>query len=398
MANKESQSPPQSTNTVNTPFLSRKTDGSADRHSEMHADMHHFGYTVEKQPAESPIFMVRKPGLLTTIQDGGRVGYKSFGVPASGAADKLAWQTGNALLGNSDGCAALEMTLLGPELEVLRTTRIAVTGADLGLKVGGRSIPPWSAFTIHTGDVLQLTGTAPPNQQAQQHVGGEEPQTAATVGCRAYLCVQGGLHGDAVLGSSSTDVTLGVGGLAGRALRAGDLLYANAGSSLNHLYETPPHPLRRVQTLCRDTVSYMNAPVTVRILEGPQRHHFTDTAWDTLLHSEYRATSNSNRVGVRLEGPMLKHNELGADILSEPIPEGAIQVPASGEPIVLLADHRTVGGYAKIATAVSVDIPKLAQLRSGDAVRFQAISVREAQALLLEQHQWLQMIRILWRG
>jgi antagonist of KipI len=316
-------------------------------------------------------FRVRKGGLLSTVQDLGRFQTRRYGLATSGAADKFALQLGNALLGNSFDCAAIEVTLMGLEVEVMADCRIAVSGADLGFRINGRLVQPWIACDVHSGDVLDF-------------IGGRE-------GCRAYLCVKGGIHVPRVFDSRSTDTLVGIGGLGGRPLQAGDVI-----DSVGD--EGPVQgQLRRTARWIRPAIlNYISRSAMVRILPGPQLHFFTRAAWQTLVTSEYTVAVDSNRMGIRLDGPQLEHEQLRTDILSEAVPEGALQVPSSGQPIALLADRRTVGGYPKIATAISVDIPRLAQLRPGDTVRFAKVSLEEAQDLLHQQSTWWACIKRCW--
>ncbi|HET8627250.1 MAG TPA: 5-oxoprolinase/urea amidolyase family protein [Thermomicrobiales bacterium] len=303
-----------------------------------------------------PALRVVAPGLQTTVQDLGRHGYGRFGLPVAGALDDHALRWANLLAGNDPGAAALEIPLLGPTLtlEADRPVVAALAGADLGATLDGAPLAPWRAFTWRPGQTLALGG--------------------CHAGMRAYLAVRGGVAVPAVFGSRSTDPRGGIGGLGGRALRAGDRvpLAPDAGGDGAAL------------ALPADLVPAYGQEAAVRVVLGPQDDRFTPDAIVTFLSSPYRVTRDADRMGLRLEGPALAFRDgpAGADILSEGIATGAIQVPGHGQPIVLLAAHQTTGGYAKIATVIGADLWRLGQARPGDAVRFRAVSVAEAQEAL----------------
>ena len=290
------------------------------------------------------------PGLHTTVQDLGRVGWQAQGVPVSGALDAESLRLGNALVGNPPGMAALEILLGGPTFEVdADTVRVALAGAGASLsRADAAGAPAWRSLTLRRGDIFQIA------------LG---PESAC-----AYLAVEGGIAAPAALGSASTYVRAGLGGIAGRALRAGDLVplaLARASERGEARLPRPPAAASREP---------------VRVVLGPQLEYFTDEAVATLLGAEFRVSNSADRMGMRLDGPPLRHRA-GWDIVSDAIPTGAIQVPGSGQPIVLLADHQTTGGYPKIATAASADLPVIGRRRPGDTVRFAAVAVEAAEAL-----------------
>ena len=295
---------------------------------------------------------VLTPGLFTTVQDLGRVGYQALGVPVSGALDAVALRLGNALVGNPPGTAALEILYRGPSLEVAAdTVRVAVTGAGAGLLIGGepaRQLAAWQSVTVAGGAVLEVV-------------------VGPASGC-AYLAVEGGIAVPSVLGSASTYVRAGLGGLGGRALRPGDLVplaLARASPRVELRLPEPP-PAGKDQP--------------IRIVLGPQQDYFSDDAVAALLGGEFRVSTSADRMGLRLDGPRVRHRS-GWDIVSDAIATGAIQVPGSGQPILLLADHQTTGGYPKIATLVSADLPLAGRRRPGDPVRFAAVDVAEAEQI-----------------
>jgi len=309
---------------------------------------------VEK-PAERPGLEVLAPGLFTTVQDLGRPGYQQFGVPRGGALDTYALVAANALVGNPPGAAALEVTLLGPVLTVLTDGLVACTGADLGFAIDGEPAPLWRAHRVRPGQVLRFTGRRG--------------------GARAYLAVAGGIPVPAVMGSRATDVRARIGGVAGRPLTRGDQL--PVGPLPPDWRErdglTLPAPLRR-----------HGLPQPVRVVLGPQHDRFQPLALERLLGAPFQVSPQSDRMGYRLTGPRLPHKD-GADIVSEGNAPGSIQVPGSGQPIVLLADRQTTGGYAKIATVISADLDFLGQAVPGDRITFRAVDVATAHGLRRER-------------
>ncbi|MCL6478064.1 MAG: biotin-dependent carboxyltransferase family protein [Peptococcaceae bacterium] len=292
--------------------------------------------------------------MLSTVQDLGRSAYQEFGMPVAGAVDEYSLQVANILVGNSPSEAALELTLLGPALKVIEGGLIAVTGADMEPKINGRPLPMWEAVETTSGDIITFAW--------------------AKSGCRSYLAVAGGIDVPAVMGSKSTYIRGGIGGIDGRALNSGDLIRSGEPS---HLIDE----LRRQVPL--DYIPSYSSPWEVRVVLGPQEDYFTERGIQTFLSREYRVTNESDRMGCRLEGPKIEHLS-GADIISDGIPLGAIQVPGHGQPIVMLADRQTTGGYAKIATVISTDLWKIAQAKPGDIIRFRAIPVDEAQKIYID--------------
>ncbi len=316
-------------------------------------------------------FTVLEPGFLTTLQDLGRVGYERAGVPVSGAMDRVALMAANALVGNANlpllarhppGAAGLEAALAGPVLLAGAECLVAAAGRGFSLEVGERTLPLWMAAWVRAGETVALRAEA--------------------AGGWGYLAVSGGFDLPPVMGSRSTYLRGGFGGLAGRALQEGDALplgtpalppgelYARAGREL-------PPELRP---------AYSEAP-TLDVVLGPQDGMFSAAGIQTFLGQEYALTPACDHMGYRLAGPRLEH-AAGADILSEGIPLGAVQVPGDGQPIVLMADRQTAGGYPKIAVLASASLPLLAQCSPGRGkVRFRVVTVVEAQA------QWRNLIR-----
>lgn len=289
-------------------------------------------------------------GLLTTVQDLGRWGFQGKGMPVAGAMDRQSLRLGNVLVGNPIGAAALEITVLGPKLTVTDGEGLlAVTGADLGLTINNRSVPMWEALFVTAGDVITFSG----------------PKGK---GCRAYLCLSGGLDVPLVMGSRSTYLRGKIGGYRGRALKTGDCLRTNAASLVQAgMGFACPEPLRP-----------LFAPSTpLHVVLGPQDKAFTPSGVETFLSASYVISNEADRMGYRLEGPAIEHAS-EADIISDAIPLGSIQIPGQGRPICMLADRQTTGGYTKIAVLASPDIGALAQRLPGETVRFKAIAFDEA--------------------
>jgi antagonist of KipI len=300
--------------------------------------------------------LVQEPGPLTTIQDLGRFGHLRVGIPTSGPMDRDAFVLGNRLVGNPDGAAGLECTLVGPRLELTDDRLVAVTGADVAPTLNGAAIPAWQAVPARVGDVLRLG--------------------PARSGVRAYLAVAGGLATPVVLGSRATYVRGRLGGLEGRALRKGDRLPLGAAA---------PGPVRRVRAA---RVPAYGAEITVAVILGPQDDRFTAAGIDAFLSGPYDLLPQSDRMGARLKGPFIEHTR-GHDIVSDGVPMGGIQVIGEGQPIVLLADRQSAGGYTKIATVCSFDLGRIAQLKPGGRLTFRRVTVTEAHAMLRDSRRAL---------
>jgi antagonist of KipI len=300
--------------------------------------------------------LVVKPGLLTTVQDLGRPGWQRFGMPVGGAMDQLALRLANRLVGNPDGAAGLEITLIGPTLRFVSGARIALTGADLSPALDGRPVPLWTTVTAPPGTLLTF---------------GER-----RAGARAYLAVAGGLDVPVVLGSRATHVPSRTGGHEGRALAAGDELRGGPPGAEPVARAGPgvPPDLRPI---------YAPSPV-LRVLSGPRVERFTPRAVATLVSHRYALSHQCDRMGYRLLGPTLDRRD-GGEIVSEAMPLGALQVPPHGQPILLMADRQTTGGYPVLAVVISSDLPLAAQLAPGDRVGFALVGIEAAQARLREQ-------------
>ncbi|MFP7476900.1 biotin-dependent carboxyltransferase family protein [Terribacillus saccharophilus] len=309
------------------------------------------------------LFQVMKPGLLTTFQDLGRTGYQEYGVVVAGAMDGFSLQIANLLVGNQRDEAGLEVTMMGPTLKVLKDAVIAITGGNLSPRVNGQPAPMWKSFAVKEGQLVEF---------------GQPLE-----GIRSYISVAGGFDLQAVMGSQSTYLKAKIGGQNGRALEKEDILYG-AGN---------------VQAVTGRALHYNAIPaygkeLTVRVILGPHQDAFTDQALQTFLSSVYEVTPQSDRMGYRLKGPELAHED-SADIISEAVPLGGIQVPANGQPIILMADRQTTGGYTRIATVISSDISLLAQAAPGSLIRFKEISIDEAQVLAVHTDNFLRVLELL---
>lgn len=295
-------------------------------------------------------FKVIKPGMLTTVQDLGRWGYQSSGVPVAGAMDLPALRMGNAIVGNAENAAALEVTFLGPELAVVGEGLVAFAGADLGFSVNGKEIGSWAAVRVKDGDVLSFKG--PKN------------------GCRGYICVSGGIDVPVVMGSRSTYIRAKIGGFEGRALKAGDVVGAGEADLLWKRADGFALPADMRPAYSQDSPLF--------ILTGLQEDAFTEEGLDTLFGSEYVISNESDRMGCRFDGPKVRHKEAGADIVSDAIPLGAVQIPGHGLPIAMLADRQTTGGYTKVGVLSSSGIQALVQRMPGMKARFARATMEQA--------------------
>lgn len=304
-------------------------------------------------PGAAPVAEVVRPGLLTTVQDLGRPGFAHLGVARGGAADPVSLRAANLLAGNPEGAAALEITLSGCSLRFLRDAVVAVAGADAPLRVGDRPAPRWQPVAVREGEVLELGPTRD--------------------GARTYLAVRGGLAVPLMMGSASTHLAGAFGGVDGRGLRAGDLLRAwpVAGAST-----------RRARAVAPALRAFLTRADTLRVLPGPHAGALGERSLAALSGAAFAVSARSDRAGVRLAG-----DPVGAPagtLLTEGVPTGAVQVPPDGQPILMLADHPTTGGYPQLATVVAADLHRLGQLRPGRTVRFELVDAPAAAAALAE--------------
>jgi antagonist of KipI len=303
---------------------------------------------------------VRAPGLLTTVQDLGREGFGPMGVSPSGAADAIALRVGNRLAGNAEGAAGLEMTLLGGTFFFLEAAVVALTGSDFAPTLDDERVETWSSVEIRAGQTLQLGPTR--------------------AGARCYLCVRGGIDVKLFLGSASTHLLSGLGGFEGRALRKGDVL--KVGRAIEGFRTF------RKRNLARRALEKLAPRKVLRVAAGPQSDWFSEEAQKMFYAGTYRVTEESNRMGLRLEGAAMA-SAAGGDMISEGVSLGAVQITASGLPIILFVEQQTTGGYPKIANVISADLGSLGQLRPRDEIRFELVEMETARALLVEQEKLL---------
>ncbi len=306
------------------------------------------------------IFKVKKPGLFTTIQDAGRQGYQSLGIPVSGAMDSYSHRMANLLVGNRLDAAVLEITLIGPVLEVETEAIISICGADMTPRLNGTPVPMWTSIPVKKEDVLSFE--------------------KLSSGARAYVGVAGELAVPIVLGSQSTETKASMGGYAGRPLTSGDRLYG--------------HPLPKGmsrRTLKPEQIPQFTQDMTLRIVLGPHEDYFSTESVNKLLTETFTITSKSDRMGYRLEGDRIPLKR-ESSIHSEATSFGSLQVPSSGKPIILMADRQTTGGYPIIGSVIAVDLPHLAQALPGANVQFQEISLERAQSMYRRREEWLQLL------
>ena len=301
---------------------------------------------------------VISPGALTTVQDAGRFGFLQSGISVSGVMDSYSHRAANLLVDNPQEEAVLEVTLMGPVLEFQCSTRIAVTGAMMQPKLNDQPVPMWQTIPVGEGDRLSFAGIQG--------------------GCRAYIAFAGGLDVPVIMGSKSTNLKAQMGGFEGRMLKRDDIVPLKAPSGEAKLWAASEEWIPKFPT-----------QITLRAVLGPQEDLFTEEGIASFLNTEYLVTPANDRMGYRLEGEEITH-KAGADIVSDGIVMGAVQVPSSGQPIILMADRQTTGGYTKIATVVTADLPLLAQAQAGTKIRLERVSVEEAQQLLRVFHEKLQ--------
>ena len=313
---------------------------------------------------------ILRSSFLTTVQDLGRMGFREFGVSPGGALDSHALRVANLLVGNKESAAGIEITFGGVQLRFADERVVAWCGGEFDVRIGSTSLPAGHAGFVRAGDVLIFN----------------QPKT----GCRSWLGISGGIDVPLVLGSRSTDLRANFGGLDGRALRDGDEVPLGGNSErpkilIEKLREQkvanwkPPH----------DWSSPAKHEPVLRVICGSDSDRFNDVTIQRFTNDVFVVSADSNRMGARLEGPHLQRDH-DVDLVSEGVAPGTIQVPPSGQPILLLGDCQTIGGYPKIAHVITVDLSVAAQLRAGDSVRFREISLAEAHRRLVERERYLE--------
>lgn len=298
--------------------------------------------------------LIHNPGLLTTVQDEGRHGFQQFGVSISGAVDRRSLRLANLLVGNTHYEAALEATIMGPEIEFLHDIAIAITGGDMSPMINGEPCEMYRAIKVNKGDILSFG--------------------VLKSGCRSYISFAGGLDVPLVMGSRSTYIKAAIGGFEGRQLKKGDKIQ----------FYAPSADLIHMENRCIEPEDFSAKEKVLRVILGPQDDCFTDKGISTFLSRPYTVTKEFDRMGCRLEGEQIEHIKDG-NIISDGISFGAIQVPSAGQPIIMLSDRQTTGGYAKIANVITVDLPIIAQCKTGDVIKFEQMDIEQAQDLYLAQ-------------
>lgn len=303
------------------------------------------------------VFRVLKPGLFTTVQDLGRYGRLKYGIPISGAMDTFSFISANLLVANDPNDACLETTLIGPELQALKRAQIAITGGSISPKINGQNIPMWQTLDVQEGEIVSL--------------GKMES------GCRTYISIRGGINVPLVLGSKSTYVRGRFGGLNGRQLKTGDIIEGFDAPFLKFRCSMP-----------KKLVPQFTDKFTVNVVLGPQADMFPEKAIDTFLSKPYTVTLEADRMGYRLEGPTIEHKNK-ADIVSDALLPGAVQIPKNGKPIIIMCDAQTTGGYPKIAVAITPDISLLGQAKPNNVIEFSKITASRARERFSEYQKLL---------
>lgn len=324
--------------------------------------------TSQKQPADRfpknkkgiKVFQVLKPGFFTTVQDLGRYGYLRYGVPISGAMDTFSLVAANLLVANNPNDACLEITLIGPELQALTKTQIAITGGAASPKINGQHVPMWQTLEVQEGAVVSFG--------------------KVESGCRAYLSIRGGVDTPPVLGSRSTCVRGGFGGINGRQLKTEDIIGGFDVSLLKVGYSMP-----------EELVPQFTGQFKARVILGPQADMFTERGITTFLSSQYKVTLEADRMGYRLEGPIIEH-KAKADIISDALLPGAVQIPKNGKPIMIMRDAQTAGGYPKIAVIITPDVSTLGQAKTNDVIEFSKITIQQAHEKTSEYYKFLNIL------
>ncbi|WP_439873434.1 biotin-dependent carboxyltransferase family protein [Bacillus mycoides] len=314
-------------------------------------------------------------GMFTTVQDLGRFHYQQYGVPVGGAMDKSALRMINMLVGNEENEAGLEITIMGPKLLIKKTTLLAIGGADMEPLLNGERIPLWRPILAEEGSMLCLG--------------------KAKSGCRAYVTFAGGINIDRTMGSKSTYIRAALGGIEGRMLKKGDYFQIGTGAEVANRFIHNLQEEERIKTkwaICKDALpKYKKHPI-LRVITDFEYDQFTEESIKSFFSKEYKVSNYADRMGYRLDGDVLNRVE-EVEILSSPVTFGTIQVPNGGQPIILMADRQTTGGYPRIGNVVSVDLPLLAQLKPGDYVTFEKITMEKAAQLYIKQETSMSLLK-----
>jgi antagonist of KipI len=312
--------------------------------------------------------IVKRAGFLTSVQDVGRIGFRQFGVSTSGALDSFALRAANLLVGNDEGAAGLEITLGGLQLRCEDERIVAWCGGEFDVQIGSRALLAGHVAHLQAGDEMKFG--------------------RSQIGCRCWLAISGGIDVHVVLGSRSTDLRANFGGIEGRALRDEDVIPLSK-------WPGSPTPATVISSWSapHDWVSPARRGPILRFIRGIDWERFNASTLQRFTSEAFTVSPDSDRMGVRFDGPELKR-ENETDLISEAVAPGTIQVPPSGKPILLLGDCQTIGGYPKIAHVITVDLSIAAQLRAGDGVRFSEVSLQDAHRLLMERERDLERFRI----
>ncbi|PHD55307.1 biotin-dependent carboxyltransferase family protein [Bacillus wiedmannii] len=314
-------------------------------------------------------------GMFTTVQDLGRSHYQQYGVPVGGAMDQSALRMINMLVGNEENEAGLEMTIMGPKLLIKKTTLLAIGGANMEPLLNGKRIPLWRPILAEEGSMLCFG--------------------KVKSGCRAYVTFAGGIHIDRTMGSKSTYIRAAIGGIEGRMLKKGD--YFQIGTHT----EMASHCIQNLQNDERNKTKWVISSSILpqykkysklRVITDFEYDQFTEESIQAFFTKEYKVSNYADRMGYRVEGEVLNRVE-EKGILSSPVTFGTIQVPNGGQPIILMADRQTTGGYPRMGNIISVDLPLLAQLKPGDYVSFEKITLEEAEQLYIEQEVNMNLLK-----
>ncbi|WP_409289839.1 biotin-dependent carboxyltransferase family protein [Peribacillus sp. SCS-37] len=322
---------------------------------------------------------ILKPGLLTSVQDMGRYGYQKYGVIASGVMDQMAHRIANIMVGNRDNEPTLEITLLGPVIRFEKDCLISICGGDLSPTINSIPVRSWRTLFVKGGSELRFG--------------------RAVSGTRAYLAAAGGIAAEEVMDSKSTYLRAGIGGYQGRALKPGDVIpFAPRGHLSTAMMEelegqTRDQPFAEMDwSVTSNLIPLHRKDLPIRVIKGKQYDLFDKESKRKIFSEQFEVFPQSDRMGYRLKGPLLRL-ETPEELISEAVSFGSIQVPADGNPIVLLADRQTTGGYPKIGQIASVDLPLIAQAKPGDYITFNEVTHEKAQLLFLEREENLKQLK-----
>ncbi|HDR8244022.1 KipI antagonist [Bacillus thuringiensis] len=314
-------------------------------------------------------------GMFTTVQDLGRSHYQQYGVPVGGAMDQSALRMINMLVGNEENEAGLEMTIMGPKLLIKKTTLLAIGGADMEPLLNGERIPLWRPILAEEGSMLCFG--------------------KVKSGCRAYVTFAGGIHIDRTMGSKSTYIRAAIGGIEGRMLNKGDYFQIGAQPEMANRFIQDLQKDGRIKTkwaINNSVLSKYKKHPKLRVITDFEYDQFTEESRKAFFTKEYKVSNYADRMGYRIEGEVLNRIE-EKEVLSNPVTFGTIQVPNGGQPIILMADRQTTGGYPRMGNIISVDLPLLAQLKPGDYVSFEEITLEEAEQLYIEQEVNINLLK-----